>query len=105
MSETTSLKLLGSCLAQELGTLRILSFDDPRAGVVKLKEVELSIPFAAPTGVPASPITIGAEDSVTLLEVLRQLDGIGELRAFVESSRLAEIPSESVAEMVLRIKF
>ena len=105
MSETTSLKLVGSYLAQELETLRVLRFYDPRAGVVKLKEVELSIPFATPAGVPASPVTIGAEDSVTLLEVLRQLDGMGELRAFVESFRFAEIPRGSVADMVLRIKF
>jgi hypothetical protein len=104
MSETISLKLLGSYLVQELEKLRTLSFDDPEAGVVKLRQVELSIPFATPPGIPALPVIIGVEDSLMSLEVLKQLEEIG-VQAFVESHRFAQFPNESVAEMALRIKF
>lgn len=103
LDEPTPLKLLGAHLVQELEMLRSFGFSGDRVGAFRVKDVEVSIPFASPPGVEPTPIEIGGEEPLTAVEAIDRLTRVESL-AFIRAGRLADAPADSIAVLRLRMK-
>ena len=104
MDEPTPLKLLGAHLVRELEKLKALGSDGSGARAFHLKEVEVSIPFAAQSDAAPAPIVLGDEEPLTAVEAIARLDHL-KTAAFVEVGRIADAPVDSIAVLRLRVKF